>query len=331
MELVDNYGRRVRDLRISITDRCNFRCQYCMPAEGMQWVPRDEILSFEEIERLARLVVDRYDFTGIRLTGGEPTMRSQLVRLVERLASIRRHNGEAIDLAMTTNGATLSHQANDLKAAGLRRLNISLDTLSRDRFAEMTRRDQFDKVIEGIRAAQAAGFSKLKINTVVMRGQNDGEILDFIEFGRKNLLNIRFIEFMPLDGDDIWNNDLVVPSDEIVDQISANYELVQIDNGSDPASRYVFADMDLEFGVIPTVTKPFCDSCDRIRLTAEGQLRNCLFSVEEYDLRKLLRNEGSDEEILAVIERAVGDKWRGHSIGNVNFLRPKRSMSQIGG
>jgi cyclic pyranopterin phosphate synthase len=186
-------------------------------------------------------------------------------------------------------------------------------------------------VIEGIRAAQAAGFSKLKINTVVMRGHNDGEILDFIEFGRKNLLNIRFIEFMPLDGDDIWNNDLVVPSDEIVDQISANYELVQIDNGSDPASRYVFADMDLEFGVIPTVTKPFCDSCDRIRLTAEGQLRNCLFSVEEYDLRKLLRNEGSDEEILAVIERAVGDKWRGHSIGNVNFLRPKRSMSQIGG
>ncbi len=331
MELVDNYGRRVRDLRISITDRCNFRCQYCMPAEGMQWVPRDEILSFEEIERLARLVVDRYDFTGIRLTGGEPTMRSQLVRLVERLASIRRHNGEAIDLAMTTNGATLSHQANDLKAAGLGRLNISLDTLSRDRFAEMTRRDQFDKVIEGIRAAQAAGFSKLKINTVVMRGHNDGEILDFIEFGRKNLLNIRFIEFMPLDGDDIWNNDLVVPSDEIVDQISANYELVQIDNGSDPASRYVFADMDLEFGVIPTVTKPFCDSCDRIRLTAEGQLRNCLFSVEEYDLRKLLRNEGSDEEILAVIERAVGDKWRGHSIGNVNFLRPKRSMSQIGG
>ncbi|MDA8025299.1 MAG: GTP 3',8-cyclase MoaA [Actinomycetota bacterium] len=331
MELVDNYGRRVRDLRISITDRCNFRCQYCMPAEGMQWVPRDEILSFEEIERLARLVVDRYDFTGIRLTGGEPTMRSQLVRLVERLASIRRHNGEAIDLAMTTNGATLSHQANDLKAAGLGRLNISLDTLSRDRFAEMTRRDQFDKVIEGIRAAQAAGFSKLKINTVVMRGHNDGEILDFIEFGRKNLLNIRFIEFMPLDGDDIWNNDLVVPSDEIVDQISANYELVQIDNGSDPASRYVFADMDLEFGVIPTVTKPFCESCDRIRLTAEGQLRNCLFSVEEYDLRKLLRNEGSDEEILAVIERAVGDKWRGHSIGNVNFLRPKRSMSQIGG
>lgn len=331
MELVDNYGRRVRDLRISITDRCNFRCQYCMPAEGMQWVPRDEILSFEEIERLARLVVDRYDFTGIRLTGGEPTMRSQLVRLVERLASIRRHNGEAIDLAMTTNGATLSHQANDLKAAGLGRLNISLDTLSRDRFAEMTRRDQFDKVIEGIRAAQAAGFSKLKINTVVMRGHNDGEILDFIEFGRKNLLNIRFIEFMPLDGDDIWNNDLVVPSDEIVDQISANYELVQIDNGSDPASRYIFADMDLEFGVIPTVTKPFCDSCDRIRLTAEGQLRNCLFSVEEYDLRKLLRNEGSDEEILAVIERAVGDKWRGHSIGNVNFLRPKRSMSQIGG
>ncbi len=331
MELVDNYGRRVRDLRISITDRCNFRCQYCMPAEGMQWVPRDEILTFEEIERLARLVVDRYDFTGIRLTGGEPTMRSQLVRLVERLAAIRRPNGQALDLAMTTNGATLSHQAIDLKGAGLGRLNISLDTLDRNRFAKITRRDQFDKVIEGIKSAQAAGFSKLKINTVVMRGHNDDEVLDFIEFGRKNQLNIRFIEFMPLDGDDIWNNDLVVPSDEIVEQVSAKYELVQIDNGSDPASRYVFSDMDLEFGVIPTVTKPFCDSCDRIRLTAEGQLRNCLFSVEEYDLRKLLRTHASDEAIYSVIERAVGDKWRGHSIGNVNFLRPKRSMSQIGG
>ncbi|WP_052605810.1 MULTISPECIES: GTP 3',8-cyclase MoaA [Acidithrix] len=330
--LVDSFGRVVKDLRISITDRCNFRCLYCMPAEGMQWVRREDVLTFEEIVRIARIGVERYGFDGIRLTGGEPTVRAQLPLLVEKLSSLRNPlTSKPVDIAMTTNGATLSTLAEDLKKAGLNRINISLDTLDRKKFAQVTRRDQLLKVIGGIQAAKAVGFDPVKLNVVVMRGINDDEILDFIEFGVDLGVTPRFIEFMPLDADDAWSENKVVPSDEIVDIIASKYSLTKINNGSDPASRYRLGDTNHEFGVIPTVTEPFCESCDRVRITAEGQFRTCLFAIEEYDLREIMRRGGSDDELAAEMERAVGLKWAGHQIGNVNFLRPNRSMSQIGG
>ena len=209
--LIDSFGRRVRDLRISITDRCNFRCTYCMPAEGMTWLPREDLLTFEEIERVARICVTRFGFDGIRVTGGEPTVRAHLPVLVERLAAL------GVDLAMTTNGATLRLLAHDLKAAGLRRLNISCDSLDRDRFYQMARRDDLPRVLDGIQSAKEAGFDPIKINVVLMRGQNDDEILNFAEFGRTHGVGVRFIEFMPLDADGLWSNDKVVPSAEVIE------------------------------------------------------------------------------------------------------------------
>ena len=330
--LQDPFKRTIKDLRISITDRCNFRCLYCMPAEGMLWVPREDVLTFEEIYRIARLCVEGYGFTGIRLTGGEPTVRAQLALLVEKLATLKvPGTQESVDLAMTTNGATLSSLAHDLKKAGLKRINISLDSLDRARFAEMTRRDQLDRVLNGIEAAKNAGFDPVKINVVVMNGLNDDEVVDFAAFGRDHDVTPRFIEFMPLDADDEWSLNKVVPSDDIVAAISERFPVEELPHGSEPASRYRYLDGKGEFGVIPTVTKPFCASCDRVRITAEGQFRTCLFSVDEFDLRKIMRDGGTDLELQAEIERAVGLKWAGHQIGNVNFLRPARSMSQIGG
>lgn len=331
-DLSDSFGRVVKDLRISITDRCNFRCLYCMPAEGMNWVDRKDILTFEEIDRIARICVANYDFTGIRITGGEPTVRAQLPVLIKRLANITSPTtNEVIDISMTTNGATLTSMSFDLRKSGLQRINISLDSLRRDRFYEITRRDQLEKVLEGIRAAKDAGFDPIKLNIVVMKGINDDEIIDFIEFGRKMGISPRFIEFMPLDADDSWTVNKVVSSDEIVNRIAEKFDIEELPNHSDPASKYRFTDGNGEFGVIPTVTKPFCASCDRIRLTAEGQLRTCLFSIEEFDLRGIIRSGGTDLDISREIERAVGKKWAGHQIGNVNFHRPSRSMSQIGG
>ena len=323
--LIDGFGRTVRDLRISVTDRCNFRCTYCMPAEGMTWLPREDLLTFEEIERLARVCVTRFGFDGIRLTGGEPTVRAHLPVLVERLSSL------GVDLAMTTNGSTMRLIAEDLKAAGLRRLNISCDSLDRDRFFQMTRRDDLLKVLDGIAAAKEAGFAPIKINVVLMRGQNDGEIVDFARFGREQEVGVRFIEFMPLDADDGWSRDTVVPSSEVIERINAVYPLVRLSHGAEPAARWGYADGLGDVGVIASVTEPFCGDCDRVRITAEGQFRTCLFSTDEFDLRAILRNGGTDDQLAAEVQRAVGLKWAGHSIGNVNFTRPKRSMSQIGG
>ena len=323
--LVDGFGRTVRDLRISITDRCNFRCTYCMPAEGMTWLPREDLLTFEEIERIARVCVSRFGFDGIRLTGGEPTVRAHLPVLVQRLATL------GVDLAMTTNGSTMRLIAEDLKAAGLHRLNISCDSLERDRFYQMTRRDDLPKVLDGIAAAKEAGFSPIKINVVLIRGQNDDEIVDFARFGREQGVGVRFIEFMPLDADDAWSPDTVVPSSEVIERINAVYPLVRLSHGAEPAARWGYADGVGDVGVIASVTEPFCGDCDRVRITAEGQFRTCLFSTDEFDLRAIMRNGGSDEELAAEVQRAVGLKWAGHRIGNVNFLRPKRSMSQIGG
>ena len=325
-DLVDPFGRIVRDLRISVTDRCNFRCTYCMPEEGMTWVPRSEILTFEEIERLARICVERFGFDGVRLTGGEPTIRAHITRLVEKLAALD------IDVAMTTNGATLRHCAHDLRIAGLRRINISLDTLVREKFAQMTRRDELDNVLEGIHAAQDAGFAPVKINAVIERGQNDDEIVDLARFGRERGLEVRFIEFMPLDASDEWQRSKVVGQDEIVAALGAEWPLELVPaRGAAPADRWRYLDGGGTVGVIPTVTKPFCGDCDRVRLTADGQFRTCLFATDEFDMRAALRNGETDDEIAARIERAVGTKWAGHQINQVNFVRPARSMSQIGG
>jgi GTP 3',8-cyclase len=329
--LVDTYGRVHRDLRISVTDRCNFRCTYCMPAEGMTWLPRAEVLTFEEIERLARVCAEHYGVDSIRLTGGEPTVRAHLPVLVGKLARLRTTGGEPLDLALTTNGATLRSVAGDLVGAGLRRVNISLDTLRRDRFIELTRRDELDRVLDGIEAAKEAGLSPVKINAVVMRGVNDDEIVDLAAFGRSAGVTMRFIEWMPLDADHGWRSSAVVSQAEIVAAIDAVFPVEPLARGHEPAERFAYRDGLGEVGVIPSVTRAFCATCDRIRLTADGQLRACLFATDEVDLRALLRSGASDDEVAAAIAGCVARKGPGHMIGQVQFVRPRRSMSQIGG
>jgi cyclic pyranopterin phosphate synthase len=330
--LIDPFARRVQDLRISITDRCNFRCAYCMPEEGMHWLPKAEVLTYEEIARIARVCVERYGFEAIRLTGGEPLVRAHVPRLVEMLS------GLDVDLALTTNGVKLPELAHDLAAAGLRRVNVSLDTLQRDRFIALTRRDELDRVLAGIDAALDAGLTPVKINAVVIRGINDDEVVDLAKFGRDRGVGVRFIEFMPLDAQGEWSNDKVVPAREILDRIDAAFPIADVAAAHvEPAERWEYTDGRGDVGVIASVTEPFCDNCDRVRVTAEGQFRTCLFAIEEFDLRAELRAPGGlaaadlDDRLAAVIERAVGTKWSGHRIGQVDFIRPGRSMSQIGG
>jgi cyclic pyranopterin phosphate synthase len=325
VQLVDTFGRVHRDLRISVTDRCNFRCTYCMPEEGMQWVPRDEVLTFEEIERLATLFVERFGFTSIRLTGGEPTVRAHLSGLVARLAALD------VDLSMTTNGSTMRRDAHALRDAGLQRINISLDSLRRDRFLELTRRDELQSVLDGVEAAREAGFDPVKINVVCMDGVNDDEILDFADFGRERGVEVRFIEWMPLDAGHTWERVRVVPGERIISTINAVHPLLPLPRGDEPAEVWAYADGRGRVGAIPSVTAPFCASCDRVRLTAEGKLRACLFSLEETDLRSILRDGGSDDDLAAAIGSCVASKWAGHQIGQVSFVQPPRSMSQIGG
>jgi cyclic pyranopterin phosphate synthase len=324
-ELIDRFGRVHTDLRISVTDRCNFRCQYCMPAEGMDWLERSDLLTFEEIERVARVLVDRFGVKSIRLTGGEPTVRARLPVLVAKLAAL------GVDLSMTTNAATLAMFADDLKAAGLQRLNISLDTLDPARFVELTRRDVLDGVLDGIDAAVAAGFDPVKVNAVLMRGINDDEVLPFLRMGRDKGVIVRFIEFMPLDAQGEWSQDHVVSHSEILERAATEFEFDPVERGSSPAERFVYRDGQGEFGIIASVTEPFCESCDRIRLTADGQVRNCLFALQHVDLREILRNGGSDDDIAAAVAGEVDRKWAGHAIGQVHFLRPSKSMSQLGG
>ncbi len=339
MDLVDPFGRTIRDLRISVTDRCNFRCTYCMPEEGMVWLPRSEVLSFEEIERLARIFVERFAVDGLRLTGGEPTVRAHLEILVAKLVQLRVPEGSASpraglppDVSITTNGATFRSAAPILRDAGLSRVNISLDTLRADRFQEMTRRDELVRVLDGIVAAQEAGFDPVKINTVMQRGVNDDEIVDLARFGRDQGVEVRFIEYMPLDASGGWLADQVVGQDEIVRTIHDVFPLEPMPaRGAAPADRWRYLDGGGTVGVIPSVTKPFCSDCDRVRLTAEGQFRTCLFATNEFDLRALLRGGATDDDLAAEIQRAVGTKWAGHQINQVTFIRPGRSMSQIGG
>jgi cyclic pyranopterin phosphate synthase len=332
MDLVDSFGRVVRDLRISVTDRCNFRCTYCMPAEGMTWLDRSEVLTYEEIERVARICVETFGVDSLRLTGGEPTVRAHLSQLIAKLAALRLPDGTKPDIALTTNGATLRNIALELRNAGLDRINVSLDSLKPERFFAMTRRDELHNVLAGIAEAQIAGFSPMKVNAVVERGANDDEILDLVRYGRDNNVEVRFIEFMPLDATNEWERNKVVSQDEIVATIAAEFPLeLMPSRGAAPADRWRFLDGKGTVGVIPSVTHPFCGDCDRVRLTSDGQFRTCLFATDESDIRTLLRNGGTDAEIAELIQVAVGAKWAGHQINQVNFIRPKRSMSQIGG
>ncbi|HET9848424.1 MAG TPA: GTP 3',8-cyclase MoaA [Candidatus Dormibacteraeota bacterium] len=327
--LRDTFGRVADDLRISVTDRCNFRCVYCMPAAGLPWLARTEVLSFEEIERVTRILVEQCGVRTIRLTGGEPLVRKGIEELTAMIAGI----DPTLDIAMTTNGILLEEKAQALKRAGLRRLNVSLDTLHSDRFKDLARRDALDRVLRGLSAARAAGFTPIKLNMVVMRGRNDDEILDFARLARSDGYEVRFIEFMPLDADGIWSMDSVVASQEIIQAIDREFPLEPVsDERPAPATRYRFRDgSDGGIGVIPSVSDAFCKVCNRIRLTAEGHLRTCLFSIQEHDVKSLLRSGASDEAIRDAIAAAVWQKEEGHKIGQADFVRPAKTMSQIGG
>jgi cyclic pyranopterin phosphate synthase len=327
--LRDTFGRVADDLRISVTDRCNFRCVYCMPAEGLPWLAREDVLRFEEIVRLARILIRDCGVRTIRLTGGEPLVRRGIEELTAMLAAI----DPRVDLAMTTNGILLEEKAGALRAAGLRRLNVSLDTLHSDRFRAIVRRDALDRVVRGLQAARGAGFEPIKLNVVVMRGQNDDEILDFTRLARSDGYLVRFIEFMPLDAEGSWSADRVVQSRDILEAIEREYPLVpEAEARPAPATNYRFADgAPGGIGVIPSVSDAFCRVCNRIRLTADGRLRTCLFSLQEHDLRGPMRDGVSDATLRDLVVKAVWNKEEGHKIGQADFVRPSRSMSQIGG
>ncbi len=327
--LLDSYGRVADDLRISVTDRCNFRCIYCMPAEGLKWLAREDLLRFEEIVRLARIFVGRYGVHTIRITGGEPLVR---VRLEELIGMINELD-PTLDITMTTNGVLLREKAQKLADAGLKRINISLDTLHADRFAEMARADMFKRTMDGIDAAREAGLWPIKLNMVVMKGHNDDEVVDFARLAREKGYEVRFIEFMPLDGDGKWTNEQVVPSRRIQEQIEDMFPLVPVhDTRPGPATRFKFTDgAPGGIGFISSVSQAFCTTCNRIRLTAEGGLRTCLFSLAETPLRDLIRSGVSDDHLAGVIEQAVWHKEEGHLINKPGFVKPAKNMSQIGG
>ena len=305
----------------------------------MKWLPRADVLTYEELYRVARVCVERFGVDGIRLTGGEPTVRAHLPVLIEKLATLvvppnadSPRAGQPIDVALTTNGATLALVADDLRRAGLSRINVSLDTLQRERFKNITKRDELDSVLEGIDVAVAVGLQPVKVNVVVQRGVNDDEIIALAAYGRDKGVEVRFIEFMPLDAQGHWMSEAVVGQDEIVATINNVFPLEQLPaRGAAPADRWRYVDGNGTVGVIPTVTKPFCGDCDRVRLTADGQFRTCLFATDEFDVRSMVRNGATDDDIESLLRRAVGEKWAGHRIGQVTFVRPRRSMSQIGG
>lgn len=326
--LLDSLGRVHTSLRISVTDRCNIRCFYCMP-EVVRFLPREEILSFEEIERFARALAP-LGVNKLRLTGGEPLVRSGLPTLVERLAAI-----EGIeDIAITTNGILLEEQAVALKNAGLQRVNISLDALTEATFRRISRRDGLDRVLAGIVAAKAAGFQKIRLNAVAIKGITEAEIVPLAKFAREQQMEMRFIEFMPLDADDQWDHDQVLTGEEIRREIeSAIGPLVPAPRPvpSQPASDFAYGDGGGVIGFINPVTQPFCHDCNRLRLTAEGKVRNCLFSTVEWDARAVLRGGGSDEDLAELVRDCIWNKKPGHGIDSDQFVRPQRAMYQIGG
>jgi GTP 3',8-cyclase len=326
--LMDSFGRVATDLRISVTDRCNFRCRYCMPPEGLPWLPKQEILSFEEITRLTEILIES-GVDSIKVTGGEPLVRRDVTKLVRMVRDL----SPDVDMSITTNGFLLAKHAAELRDAGLNRVTVSCDSLVKHRFAEMTLRDALDEVLEGLRVSAELGLTPVKINTVVIKNHNEDEAVDFARLARSTGYEVRFIEYMPLDAQDEWSADGVVPGAEILEQIEAVYPLVpDTDEQPEPATPYRFADgAPGRIGVIPSVTEPFCDSCNRLRLTADGQLRACLFALEETDLRGPLRAGASDDELAELARDCIAAKWAGHRIGQADFVRPARSMSMIGG
>jgi cyclic pyranopterin phosphate synthase len=326
--LHDGHGRAIGDLRVSVTDRCNFRCQYCMPAEGLPWLDRSEILTFEEIDRLVALFVSM-GVADVRLTGGEPLVRRDFPLLVEMLGQIDGLH----DLSLTTNGYLLERMVGDLAAAGLRRINVSLDSLSRDRFFKMTRRDSLPQVLAGLEALERhPEISPIKVNCVAMRDFTEEEVLPFAELARRKPYEVRFIEFMPLDADHAWSEDRVLTGAEVRALIDPAYPLEPVPRDPHSTARvYRFADGRGEVGFVNPVSEPFCGDCNRVRLTAEGKLRTCLFSMHETDLREPLRAGAGDDELEQVIRDAVWRKELKHHVSEAGFRQPARTMSRIGG
>lgn len=327
--LIDTFGRVHTNLRISVTDRCNIRCFYCMPAENVQFMERSALLTFEEIERFVRVAV-ALGLRQIRLTGGEPLVRKDLHVLVAKLAAI-----EGIeDIGLTTNGILLAEQAQTLYDAGLRRINVSLDALDAQKFEKITRRQGFEQVIAGIQAAQDVGFDPVKVNAVAVRGLTEDEIVPFGHFARRTGVEIRFIEFMPLDADNAWQREKVLFAHEIVETLEREIMSLVPRPGQDPhapASEFEFADGLGRVGFISSVSRPFCMSCDRFRITADGKLRNCLFSLEETDIREMLRSGAGDDQIAQAIRESIAAKKEGHEINTSRFIQPNRPMHAIGG
>jgi len=327
--LIDTFDRIHDNLRISVTDRCNIRCFYCMPEDGVKYMPREEILTFEEIERFVHVAVS-LGVTKLRVTGGEPLVRKDLPVLIRKLASIPGVK----DLALTTNGVLLARHAEALYEAGLRRLNVHLDTLDRERFQRITRRDDLDQVLEGLETAQRLGFGPIKINAVAVKNLVEPDVVPLARYGREHGIEVRFIEFMPLDAQGLWARDSVLTASEIIETLSREIApLVEIPDRDPraPATEYSFADGVGRVGFIASVSRPFCLNCNRIRLTSDGKLRYCLFAIEETDVKTLLRNGALDDEIAATIRATVHKKWIGHEINTSHFVAPPRPMYAIGG
>jgi GTP 3',8-cyclase len=326
--LVDGHGRQITDLRVSVTDRCNFRCQYCMPADGLPWLDRDEVLRFEEIERLVS-VMARMGVTDLRLTGGEPLVRREFPRLVSMLSRVRGLE----DLSLTTNAYLLERDASALVDAGITRVNVSIDSLQRDRFFQLTRRDSLPQVLRGLEAIGAfPQVTPIKVNAVALRDFTEEEALPFAEFARSTSYQVRFIEFMPLDGDHAWSKDQVLTGEEIRAIIDRVHPLEEVPREPHATARvFRFRDGAGEIGFINPVSEPFCADCNRIRLTADGKLRTCLFSIHETDLRQPLRSGASDADLERIIRDAVWRKELKHRVGEPGFRQPPRTMSAIGG
>ena len=330
-QLVDTYGREHRDLRVSLTDRCNLRCTYCMPHDFAAWLPSEDLLTTDELISIIKVGVSQ-GIDEIRLTGGEPLLRPDIVEIVSRISSIENPP----ILSMTTNGLALAKLAKPLFDAGLRRINISLDTLDRDVFKKMTYRDRLHDVFAGIQAAKDAGLMPVKINTVLLRGINDGEVTNLLQWALAEDLNLRFIEQMPLDAGGIWNRAELITADEIFEQLGSKYKLSPVDyRGSSPAEEFLIDGGPATVGIIGSVSRPFCGACDRIRLTSDGQLRSCLFSMKETDLRGILRSDLSEDEkresLISKFHVTVKEKLPGHGINDPSFIQPSRPMSAIGG
>ena len=327
--LADSFGRVATDLRVSVTDRCNLRCSYCMPAEGLDWLPKNDVLSDDELIRVIRIGVELLGIREIRFTGGEPLLRKGLEQVIAATAALSPRP----DISMTTNGIGLHHRAAALAAAGLDRVNVSLDTINRDRFRTITRRDRLDDVLAGLAAASASGLTPVKVNAVLLRGINDDEAVPLLRFCAESGYHLRFIEQMPLDAGHIWDRTRMITAEEILGELAAGFVLTpdSAERGGAPAETWLVDGGPATVGVIGSVTRNFCSSCDRTRLTADGQIRSCLFARSETDLRALLRGGESDDAIADRWQSAMAVKTPGHGINDVGFLQPTRPMSAIGG